>query len=522
MVCAQWRWQGAVVKASNRILDALQRHAALCPDAVALISGQQRLSYARLWQKVESLSDWLLEADLAQAGLWGENGIEWIVADLAAWRAGVTVLPLPVFFSVAQLNHVIASTGLRHVLVCGDILDVAPTLSAIRSPVDGIRLDEIAQEGAAADLPPDTCKITFTSGTTGKPKGVCLGTHMLEAVTQALIERIHAAPGMADAINAHFTLLPLSTLLENLAGVYVPLTLGKTVIVRPGAEIGLLGSSHLDLQTLLQCLHSAQPGSVIVLPQILKALVMAAEMGHALPESLRFVAVGGATTARALLLRAQACGIPVYEGYGLSECASVVALNAPSAHRIGSVGKVLSHVQVSIRHGRIFVRGNVFPGYVGEAQTPGGSWLDTGDLGHLDEDGYLYVSGRSKNLIISSYGRNISPEWVEAALGLCPSIAQVMVIGDGQPRCSAIVVVARDASDAALASDIAAVNSQLPDYARIGHVIRADVPFSPLNHCLTDNGRLRRDVIAARYAAKIDALCADPLTLNAGLVHDIF
>ena len=259
-----------------------------------------------------------------------------------------------------------------------------------------------------------------------------------------------------------------------------------------------------------------------MLPQILRALVMAAEQGFAPPASLRFVAVGGAATPASLLLRAQALGIPVFEGYGLSECASVVALNAPSAQRVGSVGRVLEHVRVRIEDGAILVAGNVFPGYLGQANALQDGWLDTGDLGHIDADGFLYVTGRRKNVIISSYGRNISPEWVEAELTLCPSIAQVMVIGDAQPCLAAIVVPARAASADAVSDDIASVNVRLPDYARIGQIILADTPFTVDNHALTDNGRLRRDVIAARYATQIAALQqTTPRELETGLLHDV-
>jgi long-subunit acyl-CoA synthetase (AMP-forming) len=371
-------------------------------------------------------------------------------------------------------------------------------------------------------MPAGTCKITFTSGTTGTPNGVCLDTPMLEAVTRALAARIHDAPGMGDALRVHFTLLPLSTLLENVAGVYMPLLLGKIITVRAGAAIGLQGSSGLDVAALVLALHAAQPHSLIVLPQILQALVAAAEHGLRPPASLRFVAVGGAATPVALLARAQALGIPVYEGYGLSECASVVALNAPGANRPGSAGRVLDHVRVRIVDGAIEVAGNVFPGYLGQPAPPRAAWLDTGDLGHLDADGFLHVTGRRKNVIISSYGRNISPEWVEAELSLCGSIAQAMVIGDARPFLGAIVVPARGAAAEAIARDVAAVNAGLPDYARVRRFLVAGDPFTGANASLTDNGRLRRDVIAARHADAIAALYApSPSVTSPGLVHDI-
>jgi long-chain acyl-CoA synthetase len=192
----------------------------------------------------------------------------------------------------------------------------------------------------------------------------------------------------------------------------------------------LTGSSQLSLPTLLQTLHQYQPNSLIVLPQILQGFVAASAQGFGLPASLWFIAVGGARTPAVLIEQARAVKIPVYEGYGLSECASVVSLNSPLADKIGSVGKALSHVDIKIDNGVIKVRGNVFNGYLGQAANTNDEWLDTGDLGYIDDEGFIFITGRQKNLLISSFGRNISPEWIEAELSLCRSIAQVMVIGD--------------------------------------------------------------------------------------------
>lgn len=492
----------------NAILRAVRAHAAAAPGRIALDGVDGLLEYAALAARVDRLAAWLQRQGVQRAALWGDNGVDWIVADLAAWQAGIVLVPLPGFFSVAQRQHVLDQARLAHLIVCGDRAGPADAVASRPSPLPAIRLDLLAPSREAPALPPGTCKISFTSGTTGQPKGVCLGGTMLEAVTQALASRIHAAAGMADALHAHFTLLPLSTLLENVAGVYLPLLLGKRVVVRPGAATGLRGSSQLELPRLLQALHQAQPQSLIVLPQILQALVAAAQHGLPPPASLRFVAVGGATTPAALIERARQHGIPAYEGYGLSECASVVALNAPGADRPGSVGRVLDHVQVRIQDGAIQVAGNVFPGYLGQPARRAGEWLDTGDLGHLDDAGFLHVTGRARNLIISSYGRNISPEWIEAELALCPSIAQAMVVGEAQPFLGAIVVPARGADAGALRREIAAANARLPDYARVRRFLRVDEPFTAADRALTENGRLRRDVIAARHAAGLAALFA--------------
>ncbi len=528
---------------NTTVLEALRSHAHTQPDATALRglseSGEASVvSYASLLQQVDALATWLQQQQLPLLGLWGDNQIEWVIADLAAWQAGIPLIPLPRFFSHAQLAFVVESSGLRHLLTCGAISDGLPTHGRVLSPVPAIHLDQVSSEARSEPtIAPDTRKITFTSGTTGQPKGVCLSGATLDAVTVALAERIHESEAGDNALNSHFCLLPLSTLLENVAGIYVPILLGKSAIVLPGPAIGLLGSSQLDLPLLLKTLHQHQPNSLILLPQILAGLVAAANHGMPPPSSLSFVAVGGATTPPALLNQAHRLGIPVFEGYGLSECASVVSLNSPRANRVGSVGRVLSHLRVRVVDGVIQVAGNAFSGYLGQPVSDSQSnWIDTGDIGHIDEQGYLHITGRQKNLLISSFGRNISPEWLESELSMCPAIAQVMVIGDAKPFCAALLVPRTSSSEIdALASQIAGVNATLPDYARIRRFIVASEPFSLANGSLTDNGRLRREVIASRHAEAITALysptfpladlSADPTSsqsLEAGALHAIF
>ncbi|WP_146069760.1 AMP-binding protein, partial [Arthrobacter sp. B0490] len=182
--------------------------------------------------------------------------------------------------------------------------------------------------------------------------------------------------------------------------------------LRPLAEIGFSGAAGFELQRLLATLQASQPHSLILLPQLLLALVSAAEQGVPMPTSLRFIAVGGGRVAPQLLERAERLGLPVFEGYGLSECASVVCLNTPEARRIGTVGRPLAHVELRLADdGEVLVRGPHMLGYLGEPP-PVGEWLPTGDLGHF-EDGFLILHGRKKHQFVTAYGRNVNPEWVE-------------------------------------------------------------------------------------------------------------
>jgi long-chain acyl-CoA synthetase len=510
----------------NKILAAIYFHATNTPDKIALIGEKVQLTYAQVAKQIDSLANWLSEKrreqNINRAGLWGENSIEWIIADLAAWKANITLVPLPRFFSNAQLQHVITDAQLDYLLVCGDIAVVTQANERNHSPIANIYLDQLPNRSKAVAIE-FAAKITFTSGTTGNPKGVCLSTQALENVTLALAERIYSTPGADLEINLHLNLLPLSTLLENVAGVYVPLYLGKSIVVLAGSSLGLTGSSQLSLPTLLQTLHQYQPNSLILLPQILQGLVAAKLKGFGLPQSLKFIALGGARTPAVLIEQAQAFGIPVYEGYGLSECASVVSLNSPVANKIGSVGKPLNHVEIKIDDGVIKVRGNLFTGYLGQSVVnKKDEWLDTGDLGYIDDEGFLFITGRKKNLLISSFGRNISPEWIESELSLCSSIAQVIVVGDGQAFCSAILVPRSADIDARqIATEISQINQHLPDYARVQKFFIAE-PFTNHNQLLTDNGRLRRAAIVTHYETTIHAFYpTDSTSITAGVIYDI-
>ncbi len=182
----------------------------------------------------------------------------------------------------------------------------------------------------------------------------------------------------------------------------------------------------------------------------------------------------------------------------------------------------MNHVDIKIDDGLIKVRGNLFTQYLGQKPQQQNQWLDTGDLGYLDDEGYLFITGRKKNLLISSFGRNISPEWIESELSLCPSIAQVMVVGDSQAFCSAILVPRSADIDARqIAAEISRVNQHLPDYARVQKFCIAE-PFTNQNQLLTDNGRLRRAAILARYQSTMNALYpTDSTSITAGVIYDI-
>jgi long-subunit acyl-CoA synthetase (AMP-forming) len=223
---------------------------------------------------------------------------------------------------------------------------------------------------------------------------------------------------------------------------------------------------------------------------------------------LRFIAVGGGRVAPQLLARADALGLPVYEGYGLSECASVVCLNRPGQRQPGTVGKPLEHLQVKLASdGEVLVSGAQMLGYVGEPSLHC-EWLASGDLGHFEGE-YLVLHGRKKHQFITAFGRNVNPEWVESELVQQLPIAQAWLQGEALPANVAIVVPRfASTSDAELAAAIAEVNQRLPDYARAHHWLRAAQPFNANNGLATANGRLRRAALNNHYQSAIASCVA--------------
>ena len=435
-------------------------------------------------------------------GLLADNGPDWVAADLAAERAAVPLVPLPAFFTPAQAGHAAAATGMD-ALICASA-EIALGLGfGMPTPIEGSGLACWRREVAPVALPAGTTKITFTSGTTGAPKGVCLGAEQQQAVSGALAYAIRRL-----GIERHLCLLPLPVLLENLAGARTALAIGASCAAPPLAEVGMSGAIGFDAGACLAAIDRWQAESIILLPGMLAALVSALEAGALRPARLKLAAVGGARVAPALIERARAAGVPAYEGYGLTECASVVALNVPGADRAGTVGRPLTHVRVRIdEDGEILVAGHGCLGYLDGARVAAAdAWLRTGDRGRIDADGYLRVEGRRKHVIITSFGRNVAPEWPEAELVAGGAIAQAAVFGEARPRlCAVLVPSLPGTTDAAIQAEIERANSRLPDYAQVASWVRADVRFTTANGLATANGRICRDAVWSRYGPRLDA-----------------
>ncbi len=502
--------KGAQVGIAAALLNAIDRFSLAMPEQCALQGAHGSLSYFELARSVEDAAHRINQARPSVLGMAMDNDPAWAVVDLAAMSLGVPVVPLPYFFSAEQLIHAIDDAGIDVVISDQPIL-FREMFSAHGKIVEHekhyqvgekILTEFILQASGASNLPRGTAKITYTSGTTGTPKGVCLSEIALHQVAASLLQVTEAS-----FRDRHLSVLPLSTLLENVAGVYVPLLAGATAILLPSAKTGLSGAAGLDPSQMMAVLRESNATTAVLTPELLGALVTLMEAGQPQLQHLRFIAVGGASVAPRLLKRAEAVGLHVYEGYGLSECASVVALNTRSSRKPGSVGKPLPHVAIRVAEdGEILVAGSNLSGYTGSENDAVPDFWPTGDLGYQDGEGFLYVTGRKKNVFITSFGRNVAPEWVERELTLSPVIAQAAVFGEARPWNIAIICPARNAVSEAIDRAIAETNQDLPDYARVRSWFFADAPFSPQNAELTANGRLRRQAILKNYQSRINAM----------------
>jgi long-chain acyl-CoA synthetase len=463
------------------------------------------LSLGTLLERCTELSV-LLKAQQCQfVALYADNSSAWVSVDLACQQASICLVPIPTFFSQKQIAHVFNTVAID-LVICDSAIDFITAsgldLDARGATVFGqLQLLFIERPETGLSLPQGTEKITFTSGSTGQPKGVCLSAE------QQFIQASALADTVALEKPRHLCLLPLSTLLENIAGVYAPLIAGGQVIIPSLAEVGFQGSSNIDPQLFCATIGRYQPNSIIVTPQLLVLMVAAVAQGWTAPTSLTFVAVGGGRVSAQLMAQAHKCNIPAYEGYGLSECASVVSLNTSTNSRVNSSGKTLAHLQVKILDGEIIVTGNAMLGYAGQPDSWHQQHIYTGDLGSLNSAGYLTVTGRKKNLLISSFGRNINPEWVESQLLANIALADVVVFGDERPYCVALVYP-RDPrlTDSEIQFFIDSVNHSLPDYARILRWQRLPGALSSKPGLLTDNGRPVRSAITAAHKALLNAL----------------
>ncbi|WP_010216438.1 AMP-binding protein [Sphingomonas sp. PAMC 26621] len=467
----------------SELWTAIRRHAETRPQAIA-IDGSVAMSWEALERVLPMLAaDVATRCDVARPlGIRVDHGVVECLLDLALVGSGIVTIPLPPFFSLAQgaaaLDHAGASA------VVSGAIDLAD------GPTPGFTMTVEPRRTLRADVPEETARITFTSGSTGDPKGICLSMTHLCRVAGAVVEHLGA-----HHAGRHLPILPPGILLENVAGFYATILAGGTYVALPQAEVGMADPFRPDFTKMLGAIEDNAITSLILVPEYLAGLVGAmAASGRRLP-LLTLVAVGGARIEPRLLDAAAAVGLPVRQGYGLTECGSVVALDDGEPGSRGSVGQSIGANEIRLADdGEILIDGPMFLGTIGHPR-PAAPFA-TGDIGRIDDLGRLWIEGRKSSLIVTSHGRNISPEWVEGALRADPAILQVLVRGDGRSALDALIVPANPAADVAAA--VAAANLALPAYARVAQW-EIVPPFTPAAGLLTGNSRLRRRAIEVAY-----------------------
>lgn len=485
------------------------------PGRIALRDADRCITYGELPALVRAEARFLQASGGVRFALLGENGCDWALADLALHHLNRLNVPLPTYFLPRQLRHLIDDADIDTVVTDDPerIQSIAPEFRlAGRAPASRLSLMcRPRSPDVCTRLPEGVTKITYTSGSTADPKGVCLSAASIDRVSRSL-----AAVTAPLSVTRHLCLLPLPTLLENLAGIYAPLRSGASCTVLPSAMTGM-SYGGVDADRLLSVLREHEPESLILVPELLRLIVRTVQAGKSLPQTLKFIAVGGAVVSPSLLEEATDLGLPVYEGYGLSECASVVCLNTPGHTRIGSVGRPLPHTHVRTdANGQLLVRGATMCGYLGDRASWNPTEIATGDLGSIDEHGFVHVSGRLRNVFISSLGRNVSPEWIERELTHEPVIRHALVCGEAQPFAAALLAPARSDLDISVTRRaVDRANQRLPDYARVRRWALLPETPSLANGLLTSNGRLRRERVLERFGGVLDRLFSSASELEA-------
>ena len=469
------------------------------------------------------------------------------------------------------------------------IRDQVPTLEQIIvfDPIEGEPPEGVIQFEAVCELDgqgqgigvrnpshaseDDIATIIYTSGTTGDPKGVML-THA------NFIFNLQACKSLIDVSDADVLLsfLPLSHVFERLGGHYVPLFSGAKVAyaestftvaqnMREVAPTVMLSVPRLYETMHDRILRAVQEGSplkqkifqwgvsvgasvssaiqngkkpspILQLQQNIADKLVFAKLKAATGGRLRFFVSGGAALPQSIAEFFHAAGILILEGYGLTETSPVISLNHPAAWKFGTVGQQVSGVEVHIAEdGEILTRGpHVMKGYFNNAAATaevidGEGWFHTGDIGLIDEDGFVKITDRKKNIIVLSNGKNVAPQPIESELVQSPFIDQIMLVGNERKNLAALIVPNFEALKAWAAENNVAtddlgtlcgtrevqqliqsdIRSRLTDFSDFEQVRRFKVlekEFSQEADEMTPTLKLKRNVITERYGDAIEEM----------------
>ncbi|HEX7104813.1 MAG TPA: AMP-dependent synthetase/ligase [Acidothermaceae bacterium] len=553
------------------------------------------LTAAEFERQVNALAAGLLASGLRpgnRVGLLSRTRYEWTLTDYALWHAGLVTVPIYETSAPAQVAWILGDSGCvavvvesgEHASTVGLVRDELPDLQHVWVIEHGA-LDELSAAGAAADPQElalahggvnaaSIASIVYTSGTTGRPKG-CVLTH--RNLLYGSRSAVASLPALFEHDTSALLFLPLAhvlareiqvatleaavpvghcpntyTLQDDLVSFRPTLLLAVPHVFEKlyalaqqrAADQGKARVFAAASATAIAASKARDSGRVPVSVRVKRAvfdLLVYRKLRAALGGNVRWVISGGAPLGLRLGHFFRGAGIPVLEGWGMTESTAAAAVNRPDKVRIGTVGPPLAGATVAVAaDGELLIRGpHVFERYWGDPETTAQAidaqgWLHSGDLGVVDDDGFVTVTGRKKEIIVTSGGKNVSPAMLEDRLRGHPLVSQCMVVGDGRPHIGALITLDEealqawkrkvgkptDADVASLCHDpdlLKELQSAIEEASRV--VSRAEsirrfrvleTDFSEAAGEVTPTLKLRRDVVLRTRAADIDALYAPP------------
>jgi len=491
------------------------------------------------------------------------NRYEWVVVDLAILSVGAVHVPLHNSLTGPQMRFQIVDAEADLVIFGGDeqagkvsaaeplddAISIAsidplsqpfhtrpvPYLAELSVTLDDCDLAKWCETAEKAAGPEDLATILYTSGTTGDPKGVMLTHRNLATNAEAMVAGFHTLIDGKTPRDRRLNLLPLSHIFARTCDLYTWLVAGNELALAESpqtvvAECAVFNPTLINAvpyfyeKVMRRLTESGMADEPDLLPQVLGGKLRHACSGGApLPDHV----------ARFFVDR----GVLLTQGYGLTETSPVITMNTPGVFKHGTVGRTLPDVDVRIADdGEIVTRGpNVMQGYWNRpAETATAlvdGWFHTGDLGSFDDEGYLRITGRKKELIVTTGGKKVVPSVVEALLSADPLVKQIIVLGDGQKFLTALVLCDEErlttvVNESGLNVEGAAVLqsqavadlvadrlrprlSSLSHYEQVQKVALLDREFSIQRDELTLTMKLRREQIAANFADVIERLYAD-------------
>jgi long-chain acyl-CoA synthetase len=442
-------------------------------------------SFKELADTVRALARGLIAAGIApgdRVALLAETKPEWTQAGLAVVAAGAILVPIYPSSSVEEVSWILADSGAR-MAICGDGTQLAKVTVLPVSTVDMSAggLAALAADEGDAELdrrlaaidPDDPSIIIYTSGTTGPPKGCVLTQRNWVALCEINAQLPYIVPG--DVV---YLFLPL-------AHVFAQIT--QFACLHAGATLAYFSG---DVRAIVPELSEVRPTFLPSVPRIFEKVYTAVQEAPAVVVQgvfggrLRMALSGAAPIAVGVLEFFAESGVPVLEGYAMTESTGVGTVNTLAEHRLGSVGRAAPGTRIRIAEdGEVLMSGpHIFAGYwrnfEATTATLVDGWLHTGDLGVLDEDGYLTITGRKKDIIITSGGKNIAPANLENDLRQSRWISYAVVYGDRRPYPVALLTLDPEeilpwARAHGLPADLTALADHPDVLALVGEVVDA-------------------------------------------------